>query len=57
MGDKIAPGRNGKAEWERRLHLKGMEGQHYLLIVVCEIVMEQCDVWESQQEIQLVPAT
>ena len=24
MGVKIAPGRNGKAEWERILHLEGM---------------------------------
>ena len=24
MGEKIAPGRNGKAEWERILHLEGI---------------------------------
>ena len=24
MGKKIAPGRNGKAEWERRLYLERM---------------------------------
>ena len=24
MGENIAPGRNGKAEWEIRLHLEGM---------------------------------
>ena len=23
-GEKTAPGRNGKAEWERRLYLEGM---------------------------------